>query len=368
MNRPANTLVAFQVTATDAQGARRFFPLQIPGYTLPFECLVRFGESVPPGSFPSYRIWMTQAAFNAWDTRNNLNNTLNDITLVFGNHRMVAQSPLHGGKELSARRLHPASTPGSPSTCGNGPGAGEAEKMIDAHRVEEFKHAREPPHPPGESGLLVVRPFVLRMPPMLSVPIEPVRWIAGDQPRHAVTVELEEFRMTPNIRAVLCDKDGQVANQPNTATMRVIAQCAPLPVELELHEPMAGDLVGQSFAGCAQGRGPAQSHAALPLGPGFPAGIAAHRHKQREVFQPVGIGVAKVAEAATVFTVSLSKVGKGAAQPFFAKPQRDGKVDASCGKSGRRLQVALREGALAGEGIERNEPRTSGESRRRIVR
>jgi len=83
----ANTLVAFRVQATDgiSPGATSTFPNNAPTR----ECLVRFGESVPSGSFPSYRIWMTQASFNAWDARNNLNNTLNDVTFVLGNHRVI---------------------------------------------------------------------------------------------------------------------------------------------------------------------------------------------------------------------------------------------------------------------------------------
>ncbi len=83
----ANTLVAFRVQATDrfTPGATATFPNDAPVR----ECLVRFGESVPTGNFPSYRIWMTQATFNTWDARNNLNNTLNDVTFVLGNHRVI---------------------------------------------------------------------------------------------------------------------------------------------------------------------------------------------------------------------------------------------------------------------------------------
>jgi hypothetical protein len=83
----ANTLVAFRVQATDGftPGATATFPNDAPVR----ECLVRFGESVPTGTFPSYRIWMTQATFNTWDARNNLNNTLNDVTFVLGNDRVI---------------------------------------------------------------------------------------------------------------------------------------------------------------------------------------------------------------------------------------------------------------------------------------
>jgi hypothetical protein len=80
-------LVAFRVQATDgfSPGAAATFPKGASTN----ECLVRFGESVPSGNFPSYRLWMTQATFNAWDARNNLNNTMNDVTFVLGNHRVI---------------------------------------------------------------------------------------------------------------------------------------------------------------------------------------------------------------------------------------------------------------------------------------
>lgn len=83
----ANVLVAFHIEATDqfVPPATTKFPNDAPVR----ECLVRFGETTFSGSFPSYRIWMTQASFNAWDTRHNLNNTMNDITFVLGNHRVI---------------------------------------------------------------------------------------------------------------------------------------------------------------------------------------------------------------------------------------------------------------------------------------
>lgn len=85
--QPANTLVAFQVEAADVVQPGNLS--RFPAEATTRECLVRFGESVPTGNFPSYRMWMTQATFNTWDTRNNLNNSMNDVTFVLGNHRVI---------------------------------------------------------------------------------------------------------------------------------------------------------------------------------------------------------------------------------------------------------------------------------------
>ena len=83
----SGTLVAFYVQATDsfAPSALATSPNDAPVR----ECLVRFGETIPTGNFPVYLIWMTQATFNAWDSRHNLDNRLNNVTFVLGNQRAI---------------------------------------------------------------------------------------------------------------------------------------------------------------------------------------------------------------------------------------------------------------------------------------
>ncbi|MFO1499332.1 MAG: lamin tail domain-containing protein [Verrucomicrobiota bacterium] len=85
--QPLNALVAFQVAATDAaaQPATSTFPVAAPAR----ECLVRFGEPQPGGTFGTYRIWMTQATRTRWSTREKLNNAPLDVTFVYGNQRVI---------------------------------------------------------------------------------------------------------------------------------------------------------------------------------------------------------------------------------------------------------------------------------------
>ncbi|MFO1500807.1 MAG: hypothetical protein U1G07_20880, partial [Verrucomicrobiota bacterium] len=80
-----NALVAFYVQATDAAGAVGTYPDQIAGA----EALVRFGEVTPAGTFPVYRIWMTQATFNRWSSRSKLNNTPLPVTFVLAKDRVI---------------------------------------------------------------------------------------------------------------------------------------------------------------------------------------------------------------------------------------------------------------------------------------
>jgi hypothetical protein len=98
----ANTLVAFQITATDTLGASMLFPLQDTTYARPFECLVRFGDPVPSSSFGTYRQWMTADNVADWQARPSLSNERIYGTFVYGNFRAVynmsvkwAGSPYH---------------------------------------------------------------------------------------------------------------------------------------------------------------------------------------------------------------------------------------------------------------------------------
>ena len=83
----AGKLVAFHVRATDNSSipASANFPSEAPAR----ECLIRFGETQPAGSFGTYRFWMTQATFTQWNSRSKLDNTPHDVTFVYNNQRVI---------------------------------------------------------------------------------------------------------------------------------------------------------------------------------------------------------------------------------------------------------------------------------------
>ena len=85
--RSANALIAFYVEASDASvtPATARFPNDAPVR----ECLVRFGEVRPFGSFGTYRLWLTQAAFNRWSTRSSASKQPLDATLVVDSQRVI---------------------------------------------------------------------------------------------------------------------------------------------------------------------------------------------------------------------------------------------------------------------------------------
>ncbi|HXJ60628.1 MAG TPA: lamin tail domain-containing protein [Verrucomicrobiae bacterium] len=100
--QPAGALAAFQIVAADTLGASRVFPLQDASYRQPFECLVRFGDPIPAGSFGTYRLWMTQGNLSDWQQRPSMSNERIFGTFVYGTFRAVynmsvkwAGSPFH---------------------------------------------------------------------------------------------------------------------------------------------------------------------------------------------------------------------------------------------------------------------------------
>jgi regulation of enolase protein 1 (concanavalin A-like superfamily) len=99
----AGTVVAFIVQARDDLGATTVFPSDLKdnaGY--PRECVVRFGDTIPTGSFGQYHLWLTQNWQQRWASFPALSNESNDGTFVDGGGRVIynmvgrfAGSPYH---------------------------------------------------------------------------------------------------------------------------------------------------------------------------------------------------------------------------------------------------------------------------------
>jgi hypothetical protein len=111
--RPAETLVAFQLRAQDAASATALFPNDAPTR----ECLVRFGETLRPGSIATYRLWVTDANIAYWTARERNSNEGLDATFVYGNTRVV----------YNAQTLYS----GSPWHTANGPYNGPLNNTCD---------------------------------------------------------------------------------------------------------------------------------------------------------------------------------------------------------------------------------------------
>ncbi len=98
--RSSGTMIAFRIQATDAaqSAVSARFPVEAPAR----ECLIRWGETIPFGTFGHYHMWNTVAVQT--QRKLALDNTYRDCTLVYNDHRVVYNagfrdkgSPYHGG-------------------------------------------------------------------------------------------------------------------------------------------------------------------------------------------------------------------------------------------------------------------------------
>lgn len=84
-------LVAFHIVASDRNAASSMFPSDAPAR----ECLVRVGETHPPGAFGTYRLWLTDATVATWAGREKTSNENLDGTFVYGTNRVIYNVGAH---------------------------------------------------------------------------------------------------------------------------------------------------------------------------------------------------------------------------------------------------------------------------------
>jgi regulation of enolase protein 1 (concanavalin A-like superfamily) len=111
--QPSGTLVGFYIWAGDDSNASSQFPSDAPAR----ECLVRFGETLRPGTIATYRMWMTESNLNFWAQRERNANDGMDCTFVYGNSRVVYNAKtLYSGSPWHTQN-HPYNGPLGANTC-----------------------------------------------------------------------------------------------------------------------------------------------------------------------------------------------------------------------------------------------------------
>jgi hypothetical protein len=109
----AGTLVAFYIWSIDDVNGLTIFPNDAPER----ECLVRFGETLRPGTISTYRMWMTQANLDFWAQRERNANDSIDCTFVYNNSRVVYNArTLYSGSPWHTQN-HPYNGPLGANTC-----------------------------------------------------------------------------------------------------------------------------------------------------------------------------------------------------------------------------------------------------------
>ena len=77
-------VAAFYLSAVDNRGAATRFPALVNDNGPARECLVRFGDDNPGGSFGVYHFWISQTNLDRWSQLPNLSNEMHDGTFVNG--------------------------------------------------------------------------------------------------------------------------------------------------------------------------------------------------------------------------------------------------------------------------------------------
>jgi len=118
-------MIAFFIQAGDgfSPAATTRFPADAPAR----ECLIRFGETRPSGSFGAYRLWVTQATFNTWSSRHKLNNRPLDITFVYNNDRVIYNM---GALYAGSPYISPGYSTPSGNLCGYTGGFPEDDRFL----------------------------------------------------------------------------------------------------------------------------------------------------------------------------------------------------------------------------------------------
>jgi regulation of enolase protein 1 (concanavalin A-like superfamily) len=101
--QPFGTIAAFYVFARDTRGVTTRFPSSLNDGAPVRECVIRFGDEDPPGSFAVYHLWVTQTNSARWTELSDLSNEYHDCTAVIGSrvfYNLKARftgSPYHQG-------------------------------------------------------------------------------------------------------------------------------------------------------------------------------------------------------------------------------------------------------------------------------
>ena len=103
--------------------------------------------------------------------------------------------------------------------------------MVNSDHVKESEHSLNSLNPPTPVLLFMSVPIVENRPPFLSMFAEVIWGYARHVQGHAVGVKLKQFTMRPNVRRIVSDEDGNVANQCDVASLGLFGQNRPSSLE-----------------------------------------------------------------------------------------------------------------------------------------
>ena len=130
--------------------------------------------------------------------------------------------------------MDPAPVNGGRFAGGNLPVSFETPEMVEAHHIKKRKRGTEALNPPLVSAGSQHVPAIDRIPPKLSGSAEIIRRHAGNHGRLSLIIEIEQIGMSPDVRAVVRNIDGDIAHETDAALLAILPETLPLLEEFEL--------------------------------------------------------------------------------------------------------------------------------------
>ncbi len=212
-----------------------------------------------------------------------------DEAEVFRDERDGAEGFRETREKFRAGAFDPLAVDGGLFFRGDGPVGLEAAEVVEADDVVHGVGAADAIDPPVAVVLEQHIPAIERVAPALAGLAEVVGRNAGDADGREIGVKLEEVGVSPDIGAVVGDKDGDIADEADGAVAAVMAQGLPLPVKGELddafHLKRGGELG-------AEPRERLWAAVRDFFGPGVPGSggmLTAQDIEENKIVEPVGV-------------------------------------------------------------------------------
>lgn len=173
-----------------------------------------------------------------------------DLPDVRGDHPQVLGDDGQAGEpgrkaveEVHRRDVHPPAVHGGLFLRRHLPIGDQPPEMVEPDPVEQGQVPVQPIGPPVETPLPEHVPPVNGVAPQLAGGAE----IVGRDPGHGrgtvVFIQLEQLPVRPDVRAVMVDVDGDVAQDLDLPAVGIGLEGGPLPVEDELEKPGFADQI-----------------------------------------------------------------------------------------------------------------------------
>src|SRR6185369_8543596 len=168
-----------------------------------------------------------------------------DDAEIFGDDRQLAERVTNRREQFPSRRFDPLTALSGLVAARYFPTRGETTKVVHTRDINHRQCRAHALDPPLETVGLHALPVVERVAPELASGAEVIRWNTRDDEWFSVLIQLELFRVGPNVSGVMGHKDRQIADNLDPVVVTVTLQSRPLPEEEKLVKHVCFDFFSE---------------------------------------------------------------------------------------------------------------------------